>query len=111
MGRGNTQVSTVASAALTHFATMLTIQRKEKKITVEELCSRVGVSKPTMIKILKGDPSVSIGLYFETAWVLGVSLFEPDENQFAIKRKTNAKFEALLPNRVRRKKVILDDDF
>jgi len=43
--------------------------------------------------------------------VLGVSLFEPDENRFAIKHKTNAKIEALLPNRVRRKKVILDDDF
>lgn len=111
MGRGNAHISTVASAALTHFATILTIQRKEKKITIEELCSRVGVSKPTMIKILKGDPSVSIGLYFETAWVLGVSLFESDENQFAIKHKTNAKVEALLPNRVRRKKVILDDDF
>jgi transcriptional regulator with XRE-family HTH domain len=111
MGRNNIQVGTVASAALAHFATMLTIQRKEKKITVEELCSRVGVSKPTMIKILKGEPSVSIGLYFETAWVLGVPLFEPDENRFAIKRKTNAKIDALLPNRVRREKVILDDDF
>ena len=31
--------------------------------------------------------------------------------KFAIKHKTNAKIEALLPNRVRRKKVILDDDF
>lgn len=111
MGKGSIQVSAVASAALSHFATMLTIQRKEKKITVEELCSRVGISKPTMIKILKGDPSVSIGLYFETAWVLGVTLFEPDENQFAIKRKTTAKVEALLPSRVRRKKVVLDDDF
>ncbi len=90
---------------------MLTIQRKEKKITVEELCSRVRVSKPTMIKILKGEPPVSIGLYFETAWVLGVPLFEPDESRFAIKRKTNAKIDALLPNRVRREKVILDDDF
>lgn len=111
MGRNKIQVGTVASAALAHFATLLSIQRKEKKITVEELCSRVGASKPTMIKILKGDPSVSIGLYFETAWVLGVSFFEPDENRFAIKHKTNAIIEALLPNRVRRKKVILDDDF
>ncbi|MCG6357659.1 helix-turn-helix domain-containing protein [Vibrio fluvialis] len=111
MSRGSIQVGTVASAALDHFATMLTIQRKEKKITVEDLCSRVGISKPTMIKILKGDPSVGIGLYFETAWVLGVSLFEPDESRFATKRKTNEKIEALLPNRVRREKVILDDNF
>ena len=48
MGRNATQVGTVASAALAHFATMLTIQRKEKKITVEERCSRVGISKPTL---------------------------------------------------------------
>lgn len=96
MGRNKIQIGTVASAALAHFATLLSIQRKEKK----KLCSRVGASKPTMIKILKGDTSVSIGLYFETAWVLGVSLFEPDEYRFAIKHKTNVKIEALLPNRV-----------
>ena len=88
MPRLQVKNSSVATATLHHFAMLLTVGRKERQFTVDDLCSRVGVSKPTMLKILKGDPSVSIGHYFETAWVLGVPLFEPDESRFADKRKS-----------------------
>ncbi len=111
MSRLQVKNSAVATATLHHFSTLLTVGRKERQFTVDDLSSRVGVSKPTMLKILKGDPSVSIGHYFETAWVLGVPLFEPDESRFADKRKALKKLDTLLPSRVRAKKVILDDNF
>lgn len=111
MSKLNIKGSPIAMAALKHFANLLSIARKEKQITIDDLCSRVGVSKPTLLKILKGDSSVSIGHYFETAWVLGIPLFEPDEKQFTEKRKSIEKIEALLPLRVREQKVVLDDNF
>lgn len=75
-----------------------------------ELAERIGVSRPTMAKIERGDPSVAIGTVFEAAAVLGVPLFEGDETRS--RHGAHKRVEvALLPARARRRKVVVDDDF
>lgn len=50
----------------------LTLAMKRRGITQEMLHERTGRSKPTLRKILKGDPSVSLGHYVKVLAVLGL---------------------------------------
>ncbi|WP_436410559.1 helix-turn-helix domain-containing protein [Vibrio pectenicida] len=50
----------------------ITLAMKRRKITQEMMFSRTGISKPTLRKISKGDPSVSIGHYVNVLAVLGL---------------------------------------
>lgn len=111
MAKKAIRVGVVANAAIAHFSTLLKIHRKEKNISVKELGARLGISYPTTKRMLDGSATVSIGLYFEAAYILGVTLFEPDENRFAISSSKTRKIEALLPQRVRSKQVEIDDNF
>lgn len=109
--RKTKRVSTVTNAALNHFSTLLQINRKKKNMSIEELSVRLGVSYPTTKNMLNGVPTVAIGTYFEAAYILGVSLFEADQNRFTLLVSKNKHLELLLPKRVKTKKVELDDDF
>ena len=111
MSKKTIRVGTVANSAITHFSTLLRIKRKEKKISVDELSVRLGISYPTTKRMLEGAATVAIGTYFEAAYVLGVTLFDPDEGRFAITASKSKQLESLLPKRIHKKKVELDDDF
>nr|WP_166426135.1 helix-turn-helix transcriptional regulator [Paraglaciecola sp. 20A4] len=50
----------------------LTLAMKRRGITQEMMHSRTGISKPTLRKILKGDPSVSLGHYVNVLASLGL---------------------------------------
>jgi len=50
----------------------LTLAMKRRGITQEMLHKRTGLSKPTLRKILKGDPSVSLGHYVNVLASLGL---------------------------------------
>ncbi|MEI8633531.1 helix-turn-helix transcriptional regulator [Vibrio sp. PP-XX7] len=50
----------------------LTLAMKRRGITQEMMHSRTGISKPTLRKISKGDPSVSLGHYVNVLAVLGL---------------------------------------
>jgi DNA-binding XRE family transcriptional regulator len=45
--------------------------RRKRSLTVEMMVERVGVSKATYLKVEKGDPSVSMGVYAMTLFTLG----------------------------------------
>jgi len=45
--------------------------RRKRNLTVEMMVERVGVSKATYLKVEKGSPSVSMGVYAMTLFVLG----------------------------------------
>lgn len=47
--------------------------RRKRSLTVEMMVERVGVSKATYLKVEKGDPSVSMGVYAMTLFTLGFS--------------------------------------
>lgn len=47
--------------------------RRRRNLTVGMMVERVGVSKSTYLKVEKGDPSVSMGVYAMTLFTLGFS--------------------------------------
>ena len=111
MSKASIRIGTVAKAALSHFAALLCVQRKERNLTLDELADRLGISTPTVRKILEGSPSVAIGSYFEAARILGVPLFDPDLDRFAVTVSRTAEIESLLPKRVRTRQHEINDDF
>ena len=105
------RIGIVAAAALDHFAALLRIRRREKALTVAELADRLGVSIPTTRNLLRGTPAVAIGTYFEAARILGVALFDPDQDRFQASRDRVEQIESLLPKRVVKSPEEFDDDF
>jgi DNA-binding XRE family transcriptional regulator len=47
------------------------LARRKRALTVNMMTERVGVAKATYLKVEKGDPSVSMGVYAMTLFVLG----------------------------------------
>lgn len=111
MPKTSIQTGTVAKAALSHFAALLRVQRKEKNLTLDELANRLGISTPTVRKMLEGSPSAAIGTYFEAARILGVPLFDPNTDRFAVTASRTAEVDSLLPKRVRTRHQEINDDF
>jgi transcriptional regulator with XRE-family HTH domain len=46
--------------------------RLRRRFSMETVCSRAGISRPTLYKVENGDPSVSIGFYVHILRVLGL---------------------------------------
>lgn len=51
----------------------LTLAMRRRNITQEMMHKRTGISKPTLRKISKGDPTVSLGHYVNVLAALGLS--------------------------------------
>lgn len=49
------------------------IARRKRGFTGQMMAERVGVAKTTYLKVEKGDPSVSMGVYAMTLFVLGLA--------------------------------------
>ncbi len=58
--------------ALNTLGENLTLAMKRRGITQDMMHNRTGISKPTLRKIAKGDPSVSLGHYVNVLSVLGL---------------------------------------
>ena len=85
--------------------------RKQHKWTENELADRAGISRATVQKIEKGDLTCAIGLVFEAATLVGVPLFDSDNNSLTAHiERTNDKI-ALLPKAIHKSKKAVDDDF
>jgi DNA-binding XRE family transcriptional regulator len=85
------------------------LARTRRRMTVEELGERVGVTHTTIRRIERGSLSVKVGIVFETASVLGVALFDEDPARVGLETRQVASDLALLPKRVR--KPVVDDEF
>jgi transcriptional regulator with XRE-family HTH domain len=48
------------------------LARKRRKPTTKQVSERAGIHRATLYRIEKGDPSVSIGLYFNVFRVLNL---------------------------------------
>jgi transcriptional regulator with XRE-family HTH domain len=84
--------------------------RLQRRWTVAELAERVGVSRPTVAKVERGDPTVAIGTFFEAATLVGVPLFADDDARHRYAAHKRAEL-ALLPGSARRPRQVVDDDF
>jgi DNA-binding XRE family transcriptional regulator len=51
----------------------ISIARRKRSLTVEMMAERVSVAKATYLKVEKGDPTVSMGVYAMSLFVLGFS--------------------------------------
>lgn len=85
--------------------------RHDRRWSAEELARRVGISRPTLSKIERGDPSVGLGVAFEAARLVGAPLFGGDRDQVRAELNRSRDRLALLPQRVRTSGGTVDDDF
>ena len=97
--------------AVTLLGGLIRTARKERKLTVQEVADRAGVSRGLLQRIEKGDLKCEIGAVFEVATIVGVKLFDADESTITRHiRQTEDKL-ALLPKSVRKRTRAVDDDF
>jgi transcriptional regulator with XRE-family HTH domain len=90
---------------------LIRLGRKERKLRVQDLADRAGISRGLLQRIEKGDLKCEIGAVFEVAVIVGVKLFDPDSPSLTMHiERTNDKL-TLLPKTVRKSTKAFDDDF
>ena len=62
-----------ASRALRKLGHDIKDARRRRRITMAIAAERASISKPTFIRVERGDPSVSIGSYATVLYVLGMA--------------------------------------
>jgi transcriptional regulator with XRE-family HTH domain len=89
----------------------IAIARRSQRRTAEDVAERAGITRVTLRKVERGDPTVSIGTVFEVAGVLGVSLFGAQGRELAELAARGERELALLPSRIDTVTHEVDDDF
>ena len=97
--------------AISLLARQIRLGRKQRRWTEHELADRAGISRATLQKIEKGDLRVAIGLVFEVAVLVGVPLFNHENNSLTAHIARIDDKLALLPSAVRKHKKPVDDEF
>ncbi|ROH86368.1 XRE family transcriptional regulator [Pseudomethylobacillus aquaticus] len=91
---------------------LIRINRIERKLTVQALAERVGISRDMMQRIEQGDPRCGIGVVIEAATIVGVALFEADSsNTLTMHIKEQEDKLRLLPKAVHKTRTVVKDDF
>ena len=62
-----------ASSALSTLGEQLALARLRRNESQRVWAQRIGISVPTLIRMERGDPSVSIGVYTTALWLIGLS--------------------------------------
>lgn len=90
---------------------LIKLERRERRISEDELAGRAGIARRTLQRIERGDPRCAIGLFFELAVLVGVKLFEGDDRaDLALQLGRVNDRLAVLPRRVR-SSMRVDDEF
>lgn len=97
--------------ALKLLAVQIKAKRLERRITAENLAERAGISRDSLYRIEHADPTCSIGLVFEVAAILNISLFQSNYNDLLNQNKMAEEKLTLLPSRAKTKPIEIDDDF
>lgn len=85
--------------------------RIERRLTLDELAARAGVSRGLVQRTERGDMGCAIGAVFEMATILGVQLFDADQGLLTMHVAAAEKTLALLPQSSRPISKGLKDDF
>ncbi|MBP6733226.1 MAG: helix-turn-helix transcriptional regulator [Chromatiaceae bacterium] len=112
MPRANRPLPPIARQALRLLGGLIEEGRLRKSWSREMLAERIGVGALTLRRVIRGEPGVAIGTYFEAAALLDIPLFGQDSAR-ALDQELARQREllALLPARIRRGEDPLDDDF
>jgi len=103
--------SRYSSNAISLIARLIRAARKEQKLTTSELAERAGISRGLLQRIEKGDPKCSIGAVFEAATIVGIKLFNEDDNSLNKHIHRVEERLTLLPQSIRHTQTELHDDF
>jgi transcriptional regulator with XRE-family HTH domain len=87
------------------------VARRERQWSARELAERAGITQPTLRKVERGDPTVSLGVAFELATLVGVPLFHDDRARVTLDLDRTRNRAALLPRRPPTAAQRLKDDF
>lgn len=87
------------------------LARKQRGWPETELAERTGVARSTIQRIEQGDESVAVGLMFEVATLVGIKLFDADQEDRRRLLKDTDERIALLPRHTHPRKRTVDDDF
>lgn len=85
--------------------------RVERKWSATELAERAGIDRLTLRKVEVGDPTVSIGIAFDVAVLVGVPLFFEEPGRLASEVGRRREVVRLLPQRIRERDEDVNDDF
>lgn len=97
--------------ALTLLGATLRAARIGKKMGVQALAERAGISRDLLRRIEKGEPRCEIGVVFELAAILGVPLFEPELGALQARTREVQSRLTLLPGAVHASRDEVKDDF
>jgi transcriptional regulator with XRE-family HTH domain len=97
--------------ALGLLAQMIHVGRIERKMTAQEMAERAGISRPLLRRIESADPSCAIGSVFEVAAIARVPLFGGEPDRLQTQRSALTEKLTLLPQRARKPRRIIHDDF
>lgn len=97
--------------ALAVLGAQIRLGRKQRKMSVADLAARIGVARSTVQLIEKGSPKSEIGLAFEAAHIVGVTLFEAEPSRLRAHISRLEDKLALLPQSTRRPRAEVKDDF
>ena len=103
--------SNYSQKAVNLLGEMILLHRKKRKMTTQDLADRAGISRTTLYKIEKGDMKCEIGLVFEVAVLVGIKLFETRLTTIDSLHESIENKIALLPDRIRKLKGRLEDEF
>ena len=74
MSKRSNAVDAMPTSVLAHLRALgenLAIARKRRREPIKARTQRIGVSEPTLMRMEKGDPSVSMGVYATALWLMG----------------------------------------
>ena len=116
----NRAYSRYSLEAIALLGQMIRAGRIERKITGEEMATRMGISRALLQRIEKGDPGCGIGAVFEAAAISGVPLFEAsrgqgtldmDRERISAHRAALGEMLTVLPKTARKPRRAIKDDF
>ena len=92
MSKRSNALDSMPAVVLVHLRELgenLAVARKRRREPLKAWAQRIGVSEPTLMRMEKGDPSVSIGVYATALWLMGrsqaiVDLAAPEHDQGAL---------------------------
>jgi DNA-binding XRE family transcriptional regulator len=92
------------SRALRKLGTDISVARRRRGISTPLMAERAFISRTTLVRVEKGDPSVSLGIYASVIFVLGMTerlanLLDPSQDPAG-----QALEEDRLPKRIRSRK-------
>ena len=94
-----TGLPTEAASALARLGGDLALARVRRKESQRQWAQRIGISTPTLIRMERGDPAVSVAAYASALWMMGRSqalgaLADPAQDLGALEADVQAALRA-----------------